>query len=126
MQALISSKAGRAAKVLRLFRALQLMRIYADFEAREGAREGGRGPSRARPIANNSIGGGHSQGGGTLEKGTVAKASSGGRFGSSEDAGEAALRRYRFTETRVGQKLSGEAMNAFSLYTFQMLGSMRA
>jgi hypothetical protein len=91
--------------VLRLFRALQLMRVYADFEAREGAREGAACSATAAARGSGSSDGG----GGGSRKAAAATRPGGGASGggAGEDAGEAALRRYRFTETRVGQKLSG-------------------
>lgn len=88
-QALASSKAGRAAKVLRLLRMLQLLRALAD-GAIGGGGGGSGGVAASGADANaNSSGGGNSGGGGN---------------GARE---EAALQRYRFAETRVGQKLSG-------------------
>jgi len=124
-QALISSKAGRTAKVLRLFRMLQLIRVFMEFEAREAAREatrrsgGGGGAAAATPSAAANTSKQLNQQGGRVKrhrtqrqgvqgKGEGGRSAKGGGGGSGGgDAVEAALQRYRFTETRVGQKLSG-------------------
>jgi hypothetical protein len=71
---------------------LQLVRVFSEFEARE----------RGRRAASTSKGGAAQAGGGGR------KNASNWGGGGSGDAAELVLQRYRFTESRVGQKLSGE------------------